>query len=466
MCAWGETCIGDSPGSPSSHLGGVFPSAIRNECWAFLLSSGRETVPRSDSDSIFAVAYDSFTVLWQPTIPDTYRAAAPSQLHERIEARRRELGNRLLILGHHYQQDEVIAHADLTGDSLKLSQAAAVEAARRGTEFIVFCGVHFMAETADILTPDGVHVILPDLGAGCSMADMAAYDDAIEAWDFIEKAMSGGREKRRIVPITYVNSSAAIKAFVGSHGGACCTSSNARTVFEWALRGGETPRAKGERVLVLFLPDQHLGRNTAHACGLISEIDARSSGKTAQMALWDPKRPHGGITAEAVRHVDVLLWAGHCSVHKLFRPEHVEAVRARADGTRILVHPECMQEVVDAADLAGSTEFIIRTLEDASAGERWSVATEVHLVARLARAAAERGVHVELLSGCQCLCTTMYRIDQPHLAWALDALAEGRVVNEIRVHPEARVLARSALDRMLALAAPTAARPAAAQLVD
>jgi len=431
-----------------------------------LPSSGRSTVPRSDSDSIFAVAYDSFTVLWQPTIPDAYRAASPSQLHERIEARRRELGNRLLILGHHYQQDEVIAHADLTGDSLKLSQAAAVEAARRGTEFIVFCGVHFMAETADILTPEGVRVILPDLGAGCSMADMAAYDDALEAWDFIEKAMSGGREKRRIVPITYVNSSAAIKAFVGSHGGACCTSSNARTVFEWALRGGETPRAKGERILVLFLPDQHLGRNTAHACGLISEIDARSSGKTAQMALWDPKRPHGGITAEAVRHVDVLLWAGHCSVHKLFRPEHVEAVRARADGTRILVHPECMQEVVDAADLAGSTEFIIRTLEDASAGERWSVATEVHLVARLARAAAERGVHVELLSGCQCLCTTMYRIDQPHLAWALDALAEGRVVNEIRVHPEARVLARSALDRMLALAAPTAARPAAAQLVD
>lgn len=434
--------------------------------WKFLRSSNGETVPRSTSGRIFAVAYDSVTLLWQPTIPDSYRAATPSQLHERIEARRRELGNRLLILGHHYQQDEVIAHADLTGDSLKLSQAAAVEAARRGTEFIVFCGVHFMAETADILTPEGVRVILPDLGAGCSMADMAAYEDALDAWEFIENAMKSGREKRRIIPITYVNSSAAIKAFVGSHGGACCTSSNARTVFEWALRGGETPRAKGERILVLFLPDQHLGRNTAHACGLVSEIDAMASGKPAQMAVWDPKRPHGGMTAEAVRHFDVLLWAGHCSVHKLFRPEHVDAVRARGDGTRILVHPECMQEVVDAADLAGSTEFIIRTIEAASSGERWSVATEVHLVARLARAAAERGVHVELLSGCQCLCTTMYRIDQPHLAWALDALVEGRVVNEIRVHPEARVLARGALDRMLALAAPTAARPVSAQLVD
>jgi quinolinate synthase len=405
-------------------------------------------------------------VLWQPTISDSYRAASPSQLHERIEARRRELGNRLLILGHHYQQDEVIAHADLTGDSLKLSQAAAVEAARRGTEFIVFCGVHFMAETADILTPDGVRVILPDLGAGCSMADMAAYDDAIDAWEFIEKAIKAGSEKRRVIPITYVNSSAAIKAFVGAHGGACCTSSNARRVFEWALRGGETPRAKGERILVLFLPDQHLGRNTAHACGLVSEIDARVSGEPAQMAVWDPRRPHGGVSAEAGRHVDVLLWAGHCSVHKLFRPEHVEAVRARADGTRILVHPECMQEVVDAADLAGSTEFIIRTIEGASPGERWSVATEVHLVARLARAAAERGVHVELLSGCQCLCTTMYRIDQPHLAWTLDALAEGRVVNEIRVHPEARVLARRALDRMLALAPSNPARSSATPLID
>lgn len=418
------------------------------------------------SDRICAIAYDFQHLLWQPTIPDSYRAASASQLHERIEARRRELGNRLLILGHHYQQDEVIAHADLTGDSLKLSQAAAVEAARRGTEFIVFCGVHFMAETADILTPPEVRVILPDLGAGCSMADMAAYDDALDAWEFIGKAMKDGREKRRVVPITYVNSSAAIKAFVGSHGGACCTSSNARMVFEWALRGGEKPCAKGERILVLFLPDQHLGRNTAHACGLVSEIDARTSGKSAQMALWDPKRPHGGITAEAVRHVDVLLWAGHCSVHKLFRPEHVDAVRARADGTRILVHPECMQEVVDAADLSGSTEFIIRTIDGASAGERWCVATEVHLVARIARAAAERGVHVELLSGCQCLCTTMYRIDQPHLLWALDALAEGRVVNEIRVHKDARVLARSALDRMLALTETSAARLESARLVD
>jgi len=398
-------------------------------------------------------------MLWQPQIPAQYRDANDDALGEIIRARRSQFGDRLMILGHHYQQDEVIQHADFIGDSLKLSQTAADEAKRRGTEFIVFCGVHFMAETADVLTDDSVTVILPDLGAGCSMADMAGYEDAVDAWEFITAAhaaasASGTRPQTRVIPITYVNSSAAIKAFVGKNGGACCTSSNAKQIFEWALSGGDQPLKKGERVQLLFLPDQHLGRNTAHACGMATEIDAIRSKKASQTALWDPKKDHGGLSADVVRSLDVILWAGHCSVHKLFRPEHVDAIRARKDGTNILVHPECNQEVVDKSDLSGSTEFIIGTIERAKAGDRFAIATEVHLVTRLARRAAERGVVVEMLSGCQCLCTTMYRVDQNHLAWVLDSLADGKVVNEIRVHRDARALARQALERMLTHVAP------------
>ncbi|MSR44927.1 MAG: quinolinate synthase NadA [Phycisphaerales bacterium] len=395
-------------------------------------------------------------MLWQPELPARYRGAPSAELARWITARREELGSRLLILGHHYQQDDVIQHADFIGDSLKLSQIAAAECAQRGAEFIVFCGVHFMAETADVLTDESVRVILPDLGAGCSMADMAAYEDAVDAWEFINASIGTTpqqSQKYRVIPITYVNSSAAIKAFVGKNGGACCTSSNANQVFAWALAGGDQPKARGEKIKVFFLPDQHLGRNTAHARGLITEVDAVTSKQSAQTALWDPKLPHGGVTAEAVRAVDVILWAGHCSVHKLFRPEHVAVIRARKDGTTIVVHPECAQQVVDLSDLFGSTEFIIKTIENAPAGASFAVATEVHLVTRLARAAAERGVRVEMLSGCQCLCTTMYRIDQQHLAWVLDGLAQGKVFNEIRVHPNAREWARVALDRMLTNAA-------------
>ncbi len=398
-------------------------------------------------------------MLWQPEIPQKYRDAPESALAEWIRTRRGEFGDRLMILGHHYQQDEVIQHADFIGDSLKLSQTAAAEAKRRATEFIIFCGVHFMAETADVLTDDSVRVILPDLGAGCSMADMAAYEDAVDAWDFItaalkEKDASKKQQKFRVIPVTYVNSSAAIKAFVGKNGGACCTSSNAKQIFEWALAGGDTPREKDEKIKVFFLPDQHLGRNTAHARGLITEIDAVKAKVPAQTALWDPKKDHGGLSAEVIRAVDVILWAGHCSVHKLFRPEHVDAIRARKDGTTILVHPECSQEVVDKSDLSGSTEYIIKTIEAAKARAKFAVATEVHLVTRLSRVAALRGVEVEMLSGCQCLCTTMYRIDQQHLAWVLDELAAGKVVNEIRVHPDARKFARKALERMLCHIAP------------
>ncbi|MFO0963826.1 MAG: quinolinate synthase NadA [Phycisphaerales bacterium] len=395
-------------------------------------------------------------MLWQPALPDRYLRLSDQELADGIRARKAQLGDQLLVLGHHYQQDDVVQHADLTGDSLKLSQMAAEEAARRGSRFIVFCGVHFMAETADILTDDSVRVILPDLSAGCSMADMAQYDEAVEAWETIQRAIA---PRTRVVPITYVNSSAAIKAFVGSKGGACCTSSNAQQVFEWAMRGGDEPLAKGEQVKILFLPDQHLGRNTAKRKGFVTELDATPA-KPAQTALWDPRLPSGGLEDAAIRDAKVLLWAGHCSVHKLFRPEHVAQVRAqnaKEGGITVLVHPECAQEVVDIADLAGSTEYIIRTVEEAPAGSRWAVATEVHLVNRIAARAAGRGVFVRMLSDCQCLCTTMYRIDPQHLLWTLDNLAEGKVVNEIRVHPQARQLARLALERMLRNAAPAPA---------
>jgi len=397
----------------------------------------------------------TFPMLWQPALPDRYLKLPEAELADAIRARRAGLGDRLLVLGHHYQQDDVIRHADLTGDSLKLSQLAAVEARRRGARWIVFCGVHFMAETADILTDEGIDVVLPDLSAGCSMADMAQYDQAVEAWECIERAIAGTRT--RVVPITYVNSSAAIKAFVGSKGGACCTSSNAAQVFDWALAGGDRPLERGEEVKILFLPDQHLGRNTAKRKGFVTESTARSAGTAADTALWDPRRPAGGLDDDRIRRARVLLWAGHCSVHKMFRPEHVDALRAEwagRGGITVIVHPECSEDVVDAADLSGSTEHIIRTIEDAPPGTRWAVGTEVHLVNRLARAAAERGVFVRILSDCQCLCTTMYRIDPPHLLWALDGIAEGRAPNVIRVNAQARELARTALERMLRHAAP------------
>lgn len=409
-------------------------------------------------------------MLWQPPLPEKYTGASPEQLAASIAARRAELGPQLVILGHHYQTDEVIRHADFTGDSLKLSQLAAGRVKEQGARYVVFCGVHFMAETADLVTPDDVAVILPDLSAGCSMADMADYDDALAAWDLLHDALRapGTRGRRgapwngRIIPITYINSSAAIKAFVGRNGGAVCTSSNAARVFEWAMRGGTRPARKGEQIKILFLPDQHLGRNTAAAYGL----DVKT-----QTCVYDPRRlargeELGGATPEQVRQARVILWAGHCSVHKLFRPEHCDQIREadkgkpRAERTTILVHPECCKEVVDRSDLSGSTEYIIKTLRAAPAGSSWAVGTEVHLVNRLARESALRGVHVRILSDCQCLCTTMFRIDQEHLAWALDNLAAGKVVNRVSVHPEARKWALVAIDRMLNLAAPMGAPPA------
>ena len=388
-------------------------------------------------------------MLWQPSLPERYLQATEDELCVAIAGRRRELGSKLLVLGHHYQQDDVIRHADLVGDSLKLSQMAAIEAPKRGAKHIMFCGVHFMAETADILTDDDVGVILPDLSAGCSMADMASYEDTVDAWESIHAAIRAANTNQRVVPLTYVNSTAAIKAFVGQHGGACCTSSNAARVFEWALAGGDSPKTRGDEIKILFLPDQHLGRNTAKTHDFVTEVDAAARGGIAETALWNPKLDHGGLAHDRIVDAKVLLWAGHCSVHKLFRPEHV--ADARAAGRTVLVHPECAQEVVDLADLAGSTEFIIDTIDRAAPGSQWSVGTEIHLVNRIARRAVERSVDVRILSDCQCLCTTMYRIDQAHMAWCLDQLAAGKVVNRISVHPEAKRLARLALERMLRL---------------
>jgi quinolinate synthase len=312
-----------------------------------------------------------------------------------------------------------------------------------------------------MLTPGSVEVILPDLSAGCSMADMAQYDDTVEAWETLHRALADRGWTGRIVPVTYVNSSAAIKAFVGEHGGACCTSSNADKVFAWAAAGGTEPARPGEDIKILFLPDQHLGRNTAAKFGI----------DVARFAhVYDPRRAArgeelGGMTPEQLSEARVILWAGHCSVHKLFKPEHCEQVRAAnaslkpgQEPKRILVHPECAKEVVDRADLAGSTEFIIKTIREAPRGSRWAVGTEVHLVNRIAREAATRGVEARILSDCQCLCTTMFRIDQAHLLWVLDNLAgafskdgASKVVNSIRVHPQVRENALLALERMLKL---------------
>ena len=401
-------------------------------------------------------------MLWQPPLPERYLTMGDAALAEAICARKRQLGDDLLILGHHYQRDDVIQHADLTGDSLKLSQMAATEAEKRGTKYIIFCGVHFMAETADILTDESVAVILPDLSAGCSMADMAAYDDVITAWEQLTEALADEPKRVRIIPITYVNSTAAVKAFVGEHDGACCTSSNAHHVFRWAMNGGVEPVSDDDEIKILFLPDQHLGRNTASAFGLVTEVDAPAKGTPAQTALYNPKKDLGGLDVEQLRHAKVLLWAGHCSVHKLFRPEHVEEVRAEYannGGINVLVHPECMKEVVDKADFTGSTEYIIQKVKQAPPGSNWALGTEHHLVNRIANEAKQRGVNVRILGRCQCLCTTMYRIDQQHLLWALDNLAAGKIVNQVRVHTKAADLARLALDRMLALVGQLASAP-------
>ncbi|MGA2482248.1 MAG: quinolinate synthase NadA [Candidatus Acidiferrales bacterium] len=342
-------------------------------------------------------------------------------LSERIAAAKARLGNDVVILGHHYQRDEVIQFADFRGDSLKLSQQAAEAHGR----YIIFCGVHFMAESADILRREHQEVILPDLSAGCSLADMADIGQVETCWDELEEL-----GELKVVPVTYMNSTAAIKAFTGGHGGSVCTSSNAAAVMRWAF-------ARGERVL--FLPDEHLGRNTAYRMGIPLE----------QMVVWDPNETLGGNPPEAVRNARVILWKGYCSVHQRFRVEQVERVRRERPGIRVIVHPECRWEVAQVADEIGSTEQIIRAVYSSEPGSKWAVGTEIHLVNRLAKELKDR--EVISLDPSVCVCTTMFRIAPQHLLWSLENLVAGQVVNRIRVDERTRHWARMALERMLSL---------------
>ncbi|MEO6885400.1 MAG: quinolinate synthase NadA [Jatrophihabitantaceae bacterium] len=357
--------------------------------------------------------------------PGELPPASDPNLVARATEAREALGDRVFILGHHYQRDEVIQFADVTGDSFKLAREAA---ARPDAEFIVFCGVHFMAESADILTTSNQRVLLPDLAAGCSMADMASYQQVIEAWDVLADA--GVADVT--VPVTYMNSSAAIKAFTGEHGGAVCTSSNAKRTLEWAFEQGEK---------VLFMPDQHLGRNTA----VLQQGIALE-----QCAVFDPNKPGGGLTPDQLRAAKMLLWRGHCSVHGRFSVDSVREVRERVPGVNVLVHPECQHEVVLLADYVGSTEYIIRTIEAAEPGSAWALGTELNLVRRLANAHPDK--QIIFLEKNVCYCSTMNRIDLPHLVQTLESLVRGEVINQVAVEPSMAANARLALDRMLALA--------------
>ena len=360
---------------------------------------------------------------------ENYLALPDHSMDERIANARERLGATTVLLGHHYQRDEVIRFADYRGDSYKLSKIAAETDAK----YIVFCGVHFMAESADVLGRDDQQVILPDLNAGCSMADMAEISQVEACWEVLERLGLAADT----IPLTYMNSTAAIKAFCGERGGLVCTSSNARTAFEWAF-------ARGKRIL--FLPDQHLGRNTGYAMGIPLE----------QMAVWDPWGLQGGQAAAALASSRVLLWKGHCSVHQRFLPSHVDEVRAKYPGIQVVVHPECRWEVCQKADALGSTERIIKIVEQAPEGTTFAIGTEIHLVNRLAREYEPKGKRIISLEDHGCLCTTMYRISPQHLAWALENLVEGRVVNRIKVRPGVKRWARVALDRMLEIGKPQA----------
>ena len=385
----------------------------------------------------------------QPPLPDDYTRAPNDELVRRVTAARSRLGKRLVILGHHYQREEVIRFADKRGDSLGLSRFAADQ---HDAEFVVFCGVHCMAESADILTGPHQQVILPDLNAGCSMADMANLDDVEQIWDELAEVT----DVEAIVPITYVNSAAALKAFVGRNSGAVCTSSNARAVLTWALDldapggGGtlagasgpwaESPGSGRRANKVLFFPDQHLGRNTGFQLGF----------GASDMQVIDPRRRLGGLADADVKEATFLLWKGHCSVHQRFRTEHVEAFRSEHPGGIVIVHPECSHEVVEIADQVGSTDYIIRAVSGSPAGSIIAVGTEIHLVDRLARENPDRTVLS--LDPLVCPCSTMFRIDLPHLAWVLDGLVAGEVRNRIAVDEATAADARVALERMLAIA--------------
>ena len=351
-------------------------------------------------------------------------AASDPQLVDRAQSARNALGSKAMVLGHHYQRDEVIAFADIRGDSFKLAQAAAENAA---AEFIFFCGVHFMAESADILTTKNQKVILPDLAAGCSMADMATASQVQDCWQVLEKL----RVAKKTIPITYMNSSAAIKAFTGKNHGAVCTSSNAARAMKWAFEQGEK---------ILFLPDQHLGRNTA----------VLSLGLTlSDCVVYNPWKPNGGLTDEAIKNAKVILWRGHCSVHGRFTVANINDVRGKLSGVKVLVHPECQHDVVSNADVVGSTEMIIKTVAQSPAGSKWAIGTELNLVKRIATENPDK--QIVFLDKTVCYCSTMNRIDLPHLVWAMESLVSGRMINQIKVEDEVAKYAKVALDQMLAL---------------
>jgi quinolinate synthase len=359
----------------------------------------------------------------QTILPSNLTQLTDDEVDGRIRDAREALGERVVILGHHYQRDEVIKFADVRGDSFKLAQWAS---RRKDAEYIVFCGVHFMAESADVLSADYQKVVLPDMSAGCSMADMAAIDQVEACWEDLERITSG-----TIIPVTYMNSAAAIKAFCGTHGGAVCTSSNAPAVMSWALERADK---------ILFLPDQHLGRNTGYGLGLSLDV----------MPVWDPYEELGGNTAEVLKNSRVILWKGHCSVHQRFLPQHVAQVRSRYPAIRVIAHPECRFEVTQLSDEVGSTEHIIKCIAESPIDTKWAVGTEIHLVNRLKNENPDR--FIIPLDDCGCLCSTMFRIDPQHLLWSLENLVEGHVPNQITVPPGIAANARIALNRMLEIA--------------
>jgi len=364
-------------------------------------------------------------VSWQQDIPKRYLEMSPEELEARIRAARTTLGTKLVILGHHYQRNEVIQYADFTGDSFKLAQHAANA---EGVETVLFCGVHFMAESADILTRPDVRVILPNMAAGCSMADMADPDDVYEAWDVITGILG---DSATVIPITYMNSAASLKAFVGEREGIVCTSSNAPKTFDYAFERGDK---------ILFFPDQHLGRNTGWSMGI--PLD--------EMVLWNWRQPNGGLTDEQLRKAKVILWQGHCSTHQRFSVEQIEKARVEHPEVRVIVHPECRWETVQAADDNGSTEKIIRVVSESAPGSTWAVGTEINLVNRLAQQNPDKTVFC--LDPVVCPCSTMYRIHPAYIAWTLESLIAGHPVNEVHVEAETSKWALVALERMLALA--------------
>ena len=398
------------------------PAAASDRAALLERYSDPETCPTDRLEPLPLVDEPAF-VSWQQEIPRSYLGLPPQELDRRIREARAALGSRLVVLGHHYQRDEVIRYADHTGDSFKLARHAA---AQEGIEYVLFCGVHFMAESADILTPPGVAVILPNMAAGCSMADMADPADVFAAWDEMTAALPG----ERVIPVTYMNSAASLKAFVGRREGIVCTSSNAPRTFEYAF-------ARGDKVL--FFPDQHLGRNTGFDMGI--PLD--------EMVVWDWRRPLGGNDPEALARARVILWKGHCSTHQRFSVEQIERARAERPGVNVIVHPECSREVVAAADASGSTERIIQALAEAPAGSVWGVGTEINLVNRLAAEHPDKTVFC--LDPVVCPCSTMYRIHPAYLAWTLEELVAGRVVNRVAVDAETREWSLAALERMLAL---------------